>query len=97
MGKKFTPPVRLYDVALDGELAGVTLRMRGMTAGDLIRLRGGEMTDAEAIEWVLAHVVEHNLDLADLRDLDAWIATVIIAKWGDAIRDSALPPATATS
>lgn len=94
---KFTPPVKLYDVRLTGDLEGVALTMRGMTAGDLIRLRTGEMSDADAVEWVLAHVVSHNLDVESLLDLDAPIATAIIGAWGDAIKDAAVPPASATS
>lgn len=94
---KIKPPTRLYDVALSGELEGVRLKMRGMSTRDLIKLRSGDVSDLEALEMVATHIVEHNLDTSDVLELDAWIGIAILGAWSDAIKDAALPPATATS
>ncbi len=98
--KRLKPPVHTYDVALSGELEGFALKMRGMSSADFIRLktRGTEeMGDIAALDMAFAHVVEHNFDVDDLRELDVWIGLEILNRWVAVLNESALPPASATS
>lgn len=95
--KKRKPPLRLYTIKLDGELDGFELEMSGMTTSDLIAISAGDLPAGQALELALRHVVSHNFDIDDLRDLDARIANTILSAWSQAVLDSALPPESATS
>jgi hypothetical protein len=97
MLKRKKPPVRTYTVTLTGELDGFVLTMTGMTTADLIRISGAELPTHEALELVLDHVVAHNFDVEDLRELEAWIAVAILSAWSETVKDTAVPPESATS
>jgi len=93
--KKATPH-RSYTLKLDGELEGFEVVIGAMTARDIIRLRSSELTDVDALELVAQRVERHNFGVEDVRDLDYWIVAAILAAWGEAMSEAALPPPTAT-
>lgn len=95
--KKKAPPTRTYRVALTGELDGYEVTMRGMSTADLIAMQGGDLSNAQALELAVSHIIDSNFDVADYHDLDYWIALEILAGWSAAMQEQALPPATATT
>lgn len=95
--KKKAPPSRTYHLDLTGELDGYEVTMRGMSTADLIAMQGGDLSNAEALELAISHIVDSNFDVADYHDLDYWIALEILSAWTVAMQEGALPPATATA
>lgn len=85
------PTVR---VLLNSQLAGHELIARRYDTAFLLRLRKGEVKDADLIEEFLAAVVDHTFPLDDLRELDPVDAAAAAAAWIDAVKGTALPPAT---
>ncbi len=92
-------PHRTYvlDSYLEGDLAGAHVVMGAMTAREMIRLRSGELTEGEAIEFAASKVVEHDFDVIDIRDLDGEDLLAISLAWSSAMKDAAVPPTPATS
>jgi hypothetical protein len=86
------PPQRTYQLKLDGELADFHVTMGAMSARELIRIRSGEMSEGEAIEFTATKIIEHDFDVADIRDVDYWILLAISQAWSAAMRDAAVPP-----
>jgi hypothetical protein len=93
------PPQRRYelDKYLTGELEGFHVVMGSTTAREAIRLRSGELSEGEAIEFVAAKVIEHDFDVADIRDLDLEDVLALSEAWTTAIKDRAVPPAQGNS
>lgn len=95
--RKHKPPVRRYELKLDGDLAEFHVVMGAMSGRETIRLRSGEMTESDALEMVAAKVIEHDFDIEDLIDLDLEVLMRISLAWNQAIKDASLPPATGGS
>lgn len=93
------PPQRRYelDKYLEGDLAGFHVVMGSMSAREMIRLRSGELSDGEAIEFAASKVVEHDFDVADIRDIDAEDLLALSQAWNTAMKDRAVPPAQGDS
>lgn len=93
------PPQRRYelDPYLTGELEGFHVVMGSMTTREMIRLRSGEVTESESIEFAASKVIEHDFDVADIRDIEAEDMLGIAAAWNAAIKDRAVPPAPGNS
>lgn len=96
---KRKPPTRTYvlDDRLTGDLAGFHIVMGAMSARDMIRLRSGELTEGEAVEFAAAKIIEHDFDVTDIRDIEAEDLLAISAAWSEAIKDRAVPPARGDS
>ena len=97
MQKKRKPPVKTYTVTLDGDLEGFVVTLKGLSTRDLIRINTGDVPTSEVLELVIDKVVEHNFDIDDLHDLDAWIAMRIFTAWSEHASEMAVPPESATS
>ena len=97
--RKRKAPHRTYvlDQYLEGELAGFHVVMGGMTAREMIRLRSGELSEGEAIEFAASKVIEHDFDVDDIRDIDGEDLLAISVAWSSAMRETAVPPTSATS
>lgn len=97
--RKHRVPPRRYviDTYLKGELAGAHIVMAGMNGRDLIRLQSGDLTEAEAMEFAASKVVEHDLEVADILDLELPDLLQISQAWRDALRDAAVPPESGAS
>lgn len=93
------PPSRRYELDryLTGELEGFHVVMGSMTAREMIRLRSGELTEGEAVEFAAAKVVEHDFDVDDIRDIEAEDLLAISQAWSAAMKDKAVPPARGDS
>jgi len=87
------PPRRTYPLKLAGELALYHVTMGAMSGADLIAVRSGELAEAEIIRLVSERMIEHDFDVASPLDLDYWILVDILAAWGTAMEDAAVPPA----
>lgn len=87
----------VLDKYLKGELAGAHVVMGGMTGRDLIRLRSGELNEAEAMEFTVSKVIEHDLETEDLLSLDYTTLLAIGQAWRDAMADAAIPPGSGNS
>ncbi len=90
-------PRRRYDIALTGELDGYHVVMGAMWGRELIRLRRGEMDEADVLELIAERCLEHDFGVDDLRDLDYWMLTDVLDAWKDAQLDGAVPPTNATN
>jgi hypothetical protein len=92
-------PHRTYvlDQYLEGDLAGGHVVMGAMTAREMIRLRSGEVSEGEAIEFTASKVIEHDFDVPDIRDIDGEDLLAISVAWAAAMKDAAVPPTPATS
>lgn len=88
------PPQRRYelDKYLKGELKGFHVVMGSMTAREMIRLRSGELTEGEAVEFAADKVIEHDFDVPDIREIDAEDLLAISSAWSEAMKDRVLPP-----
>jgi hypothetical protein len=97
--RKRKAPSRTYilDKYLTGELEGFHIVMGSMTAREMIRLRSGDVTEGEAAELAASKVVEHDFDVADIRDIEAEDLLAISRAWSEAMRDAALPPTPASN
>ncbi len=91
------PPVRTYVLALDGELEGVTVTMAPISGRDIIRIRSSAVDEAESLDILASHVIEHDFDVADVLDLDYRILLAIMTAWMTALNEGALPPGTGGS
>lgn len=89
-------PRRRYRLDLTGELAGYHVVMGAMWGRELIRLRRGEMDEADVLDLIADRCLEHDFDIDDLRDLDYWMLLAILDGWKEAQTDAALPPTNAT-
>lgn len=96
-GKRKAPPRRTFVLDLDGDLAGFTVTMSGLTGADMLRIRSGEMIDTDSIDLFADHVIESNFDVADHRDLEFWIILQIMQAWTAAINEAAAPEASGDS
>lgn len=94
---KHKAPQRRYELALVGELDGFHVTMGSPSGRELIRLRSGEMTEGEAIEYSISKIVDHDFDVDDLLELDAWILLEVSRAWSQAMKDAAVPPTPASS
>lgn len=90
--KRRKAPHRTYALTLSGELEGFHVTMGGMTAREMIRLRSGEITEGEAIEFAASKILEHDFDIADPLDLDATDLLQISEAWSAAMKAAAVPP-----
>lgn len=91
------PPQRRYALVLGGELEGFHVTMGAMTAREIIAIQRGAMDEADVLEMVATRCVEHDFDIADLRDLDYWIIADVLDAWSDAMTAVAIPPTNGTS
>lgn len=94
---KIKPKTYILDTYLTGELKGAHVVMAGMTGLDLIRIQTGDVSEAEAMQFTASKVIEHNLDTDDVLSLDLPVLLQISQAWRDAMRDSAVPPTSASS
>lgn len=94
---KLAPPRYELDKHLTGPLAGAHIVMGGITGHELIRMRSGEMTESDSIAFTAAKVLEHDLDTADILDLDHSVMLAISQAWRDAMKETAVPPAPGNS
>jgi hypothetical protein len=89
-------PRRSYHIDLTGELDGYHVVMGAMWGRELIRLRRGEMDEADVLELIAERCLEHDFAVEDLRDLDFWMLLAILDGWKEAQMDAALPPTNGT-
>src|SRR6476469_7032159 len=70
--RKRKPPTRTYelDKYLTGDLEGYHVVMGSMSGREMIRVRSGEFTEGEAIDFAASKVIEHDFDVSDIRDID---------------------------
>jgi hypothetical protein len=95
---KVKAPRREYVIRFDsGPLTGAEFVMGSMTARDIIVIRSGAMNEGESLDMVADRCIRHNVDVADLRELDYEDLTAILTRWGEALAAAALPEATAAS
>jgi hypothetical protein len=90
------PPVRQYTLAFEGDLAPYSVVMGPISGRDIIRIRNG-ISDAETLELLGAHVLEHDFDVPDILELDYQLLLDIAGAWMRSVRDAALPPASGDS
>lgn len=88
-----TPPKRTYTLKLTGELAGFHVVMGAMSGADIVAVRSGELAEGEVVNIVAGRMVEHDFDVVSPLELDYWILVEILAAWGKAMEDAAVPPA----
>lgn len=90
-------PRRTYAIPLTGELEGFNVTMASMSGRDIIRIRGGKLSESEGLELIASHCLAHDFDVEDIRDLDYWILIDILRQWSTALREAALPQPTGDS
>lgn len=95
--KRKPAPRRLTRLELTGELEGFSVTMAGMTGSDLLRIRGGQMDETDSINLFAEHVVEHNFDVPDPRDLEFWVIVEILRAWTEGMNAAAVPEANGDS
>lgn len=96
--RKRKPPTRTYelDKYLTGDLEGYHVVMGSMSGREMIRVRSGEFTEGEAIDFAASKVIEHDFDVSDIRDIDGQDLLAISQAWSQAMKDAALPPTPAS-
>ena len=97
--RKRKPPTRTYelDKYLTGDLEGYHVVMGSMSGREMIRVRSGEFTEGEAIDFAASKVIEHDFDVSDIRDIDGQDLLAISQAWSQAMKDAVVPPAQGDS
>lgn len=92
----FKVPERTFVVRPGGDLEGAEFVMTDMTLAEVSAFEEQRLAPSELQALFVSHVVSHNLD-REPGELGISYVGSVWAAWIAAIRDGALPPATAAS